>query len=423
MGVLSADAQETDALGTYTPYSLYGLGDIAKQGTANNKSMGGIGIGVRDNRYINYMNPAAITERDTLAFMLDFGLNSSNFFSSSRVSGSDKKASTAYNAFNIQNFVLTAPIYRKSAFVVGITPFSHIGYKFEDTENDPVLVSKYGDIKYQKYGEGTVNQLFLGGAMNFMKDFSVGVQYIYYFGALNRYSNILFNSDNSFRSTQTGWDYSLGGHGVKVGLQYFTRLGEKKNYTLTVGASYRMAANIKGDYTRFAYAVGASTDTVMHETTNNAKIKLPDEFAVGLSLRKTDKWLVGVDYTMNNWKKSAFSKTPGVEITTNTAYSVNLGVEYTPNRYDIRYYLKRVTYRAGAYYDRTYMKLGSQSINAYGVTVGFSLPIYRYYNALNLAVDVGQRGKLKNNLIKETYVQFHIGISLHDIWFVKYRYE
>ena len=54
-------AQTTDGLGTYTPYSLFGLGDIEKMGTAVNKGMGGIGVGVRDNRVINYLNPASIT--------------------------------------------------------------------------------------------------------------------------------------------------------------------------------------------------------------------------------------------------------------------------------------------------------------------------------------------------------------------------
>ncbi|MBR5184166.1 MAG: hypothetical protein IKW15_06830, partial [Bacteroidales bacterium] len=61
--VFSAKAQTTDALGTYTPYSLFGVGELEKQGTSFNKGMGGIGVCVRDNRYINYNNPASITER------------------------------------------------------------------------------------------------------------------------------------------------------------------------------------------------------------------------------------------------------------------------------------------------------------------------------------------------------------------------
>ena len=52
--------------GAYSPYSIYGIGDISKEGTAYNKSMGGVGIATRNNRYINYLNPAAVTARDSL---------------------------------------------------------------------------------------------------------------------------------------------------------------------------------------------------------------------------------------------------------------------------------------------------------------------------------------------------------------------
>ena len=38
--VVSLKAQTTDALGTYTPYSLFGLGEIEKPGTALNRGMG-----------------------------------------------------------------------------------------------------------------------------------------------------------------------------------------------------------------------------------------------------------------------------------------------------------------------------------------------------------------------------------------------
>ena len=64
--------------GAYSPYSIYGIGDIAKEGTAYNKSMGGTGIATRNRRFINYMNPAAVTARDTLSFMADFGLVQKN---------------------------------------------------------------------------------------------------------------------------------------------------------------------------------------------------------------------------------------------------------------------------------------------------------------------------------------------------------
>ena len=73
----SVSAQD-GTYGAYSPYSIYGIGDISKEGTAYNKSMGGTGIANRNRKFINYLNPAAVTARDTLSFMADFGLVQSN---------------------------------------------------------------------------------------------------------------------------------------------------------------------------------------------------------------------------------------------------------------------------------------------------------------------------------------------------------
>ena len=242
-GGYGAKGQNTDALGTYTPYSLYGLGNIEKQGTAVNRAMGGIGTALRSNRYINYMNPASITNRDTLSFMLDFGGDQKNIYSTDGIS------KTAYNTGNVKSFIFSAPIYKKSALIVGIVPYSNIGYKFENMESDPALVSQYGDIRYRKYGEGSINQLFVGGAMNFLKNFSIGAQYIYYFGSLDRYSNVLFGTDASIRSITTGWDYSLGASSVKAGLQYFREFGE-----MEFGETIRRIVKLDHDATMKAFS-------------------------------------------------------------------------------------------------------------------------------------------------------------------------
>ena len=55
----SAAQNITDALGTHTPYSMFGVGEVTRPGTSLNRGMGGIGVGLRDNRYINYLNPAS----------------------------------------------------------------------------------------------------------------------------------------------------------------------------------------------------------------------------------------------------------------------------------------------------------------------------------------------------------------------------
>ena len=260
--------------------------------------------------------------------------------------------------------------------------------------------------------------------MNITKNISVGAEYIYYFGALDRYSNVLFTTDGSMRSLETGFDYALGSSSGRVGAQYFGNLNKEKGVILTLGATYRFATKLKGDYTRFAYAKGAVTDTVMHVEKDDYQVRIPEEIAVGFSVKKKDKWLFGADYSRQDWSGEKFETVSSdfdCEPVTSSYYKV--GFEFIPNKYDIRYYMKRVTYRIGAYYEQSYLKVGGKQINAAGVTVGMSLPIYRMYNAVNIAVDFGQRGSTKNNLVRERYVQLLLNISLHDIWLVKLRFQ
>ena len=414
--VYAVYAQTTDALGTYTPYSLFGIGDITKQGTAFNNGMGGIGTGVRDNRFINYNNPASITERDTLSFMLDFGVNQKNIMST------DGEVKSGFNTANMHNIVFTAPIYKKSALIVGITPYSSIGYKFRSVETNKELVSKYGNIVYQKYGTGSINQLFVGGAMNFLKHFSFGAEFIYYFGALDKYSNVMFSSDASARDLSTGWDYSVNAVSARAGLQYFGEIG--KNTTLTIGATYRFKSSLDGDFTRYACTTSSSQiDTVMFSTNPSYKVDIPMEFSAGFSIKKKDKWMIGFDYSRQDWQGSFYGETPGVDFRPSVASSYKVGFEFIPNRYDIRYYMKRATYRFGAYYDQTYVNVGGNQVSAAGITLGMSMPIFRWYNALSWSVDFGQRGSLENNMVRERYVQFNVNFNLHDMWFIKKRYQ
>lgn len=410
-------AQTTDALSTYTPYTLFGIGELSKQGTSFNKAMGGIGVGVRDKRYINFINPASLTYRDTMSFMTDFGVEQKNIY------GADPDTKSAFNTFNMNHFIVSFPTFRRSAMVMGLVPFSDVGYKFEEKETDPEIINRYGDISYQKFGVGGLSKAFIGVAYQFTDRLSAGLEADYYFGTIDRNSNINFNTSNTYRSIITGWDYVIGAFGGKAGIQYSMPL--KNAYELTLGATYSFKTSLKGDVTRYAKAMtnSGTIDTTYMETSNDVGIKLPSELAAGFSLKKGDKWIIGADFVRQDWSETSFRETPGVDFTTSASTQFKAGFEYTPNRNDIRYYLKRVSYRAGVYYENSYMNLNGNNIKSTGVTLGINLPVYTDHNAVGLAVDMGQRGSLKNNLIRERYIMFIINIHLHDIWFKKFRYD
>jgi hypothetical protein len=409
--------------GAYSPYSVFGIGDISKQGTAFNKGMGGVGIATRNRRFINYMNPAAVTARDTLSFMADFGLSQKNTI---YTQGGLRSAN---NTFNIYDFIMSFPIWKSSAFMVGITPFSDVGYKFSHIETDPNIIGNTGNITYDSYGNGSVYQIFFGAGATFWKNLSVGAEAIYYFGNIDKVTNMTY-SDASYRSINSGSDLSVRGVTGKFGLQYEQKLGG--DVSMVIGATYRLATNMNGYAENFRFAnQSAVSDTLSYkvDTLGREKLRIGDELGVGISVRGGEKWNAEFNYTRSNWKNSGIDNAPGFSVIgdmtfrTTVSQSFRAGFEITPNRNDIRYYLKTCTYRAGLYFDQEYYTVNNINVNTFGITIGATLPVFRLYNGLTVGVDFGQRAADRQGMIRERYVMFNIGFNIHDIWFQKPRYN
>ena len=409
--------------GAYSPYSIYGIGDISKEGTAYNKSMGGVGIANRNNRFINIQNPAAVTARDSLAFMADFGLVQGNTV----YSQGDRKS--AHNTFNIYDFVMTFPIYRSSAFKVGITPYSDMGYDFSSVETNPEIIGNTGNITYDSYGSGSVYQAFFGAGVTFWKRLSVGADMIYYFGNLDKITNMDY-SDASYRSLNSGSELTVRGLTGKFGLQYEQKLGG--DVSMVIGATYKLGTNMKGYSTNYRYANQSSvTDTLKYNVDTLAKtgVRFADEIGVGIAFKGGDKWSAEFDYIRSDWRGTGLDKAAGFAVngqsvfTSAVSQSFRAGFEIVPNRNDIRYYMKTCSYRVGVYYDQAYYKMDGNNVNSMGITLGMTLPVFKLYNGISIGVDLGQRASARNNMIRERYATFNIGFNIHDIWFRKVQYQ
>ena len=415
-------AQE-GAHSSYSPYSIYGIGDVMSEGTAFNKGMGGVGVATRNKRFINYMNPASVTARDSLSFMADFGLEQKNTF----YRQGDVKSGN--NTFNIYDFVMSFPIYKSSAFMVGVTPFSDVGYDFSSIEKNPEIIGNTGNISYDSYGTGGIYQLFVGAGVTFWDKLSVGAQAIYYLGNIDKITNMNY-SNSSYRSLNSGNELSISAFTGKFGLQYEQKLGG--DVSMIIGATYRIGTEMKGYATEYRYANLASlSDTLRYnvDTLAGAGVRIADEIGVGIAIRKGDKWTAEFNYLRSDWTKSGFERSRGFSVdgdskfTSTVSQSFRAGFEIVPNRNDIRYYLKKCAYRAGVYYDQSYYKLDGNNVNSLGFTLGITLPVFRLYNGLSLGVDVGQRASTRNNMIRERYAKFVIGFNIHDLWFRKVQYQ
>jgi hypothetical protein len=160
-------------------------------------------------------------------------------------------------------------------------------------------------------------------------------------------------------------------------------------------------------------------DTVVNEE-EKGKIILPFNAGFGAMFKKGNRWLIGSDFSLQNWKDySGFNENDSLA----NSWRVSAGFQFTPNERAIKSYWKTVQYRFGFHYEQTYLQLHDNQLNEYGLSIGFGLPVKRSAAMLHLSGEVGRRGTVSGNLIEENYLKLSIGFTLNDRWFIKPKFD
>lgn len=390
---------------TNSPYTRFGYGEIADNGSGMSKTMGGTSIGIRSSTSINSANPAAYSSIDSLTFMFEFG----GVGRLSQFSTSEGKLNV-FNG-NIEYLNFQFPLSRSLAVSGGLLPYSFVGYDF--SQLDSIAQTTASGTDYVHYiqsftGEGSINQAYLGFGLQLGKHLSLGVNGSYLFGNILNHHKLIFDSIN-FSSTYKSSSLRVQDLNLRYGLQYFTDLN--KNTKLTLGAVFENKSKLNGEY-----AIGISgVDTI---SSNSDDFESPMVIGGGVSLEYKDKFLVGADVLYHNWSDASFF---GVKDSLKDRMKVSLGGEYLPNS-NSKNYLKKTTYRLGAFITNDYLGIGSDVYN-YGITFGFGLPTKGSKSIFNVGVEYGKIGTTSNNLIQENYWKFTLNTTFNERWFFKRRFE
>ena len=418
----SAAFAQGGEFGAYHPYSVFGVGDILQPGSAYNRTMGGVGIATRNVRYINQLNPAAVTARDSLSFMCDFSVYLDN-----RVfHEADRKS--ARNTMNINDLMMSFPIFKSSAMMMGIAPFSSTGYDFGYYEDDPRVISEVGNLYYSFYGQGSIYQGFIGAGVTFFDRISIGAQWTHYFGNVSKTRPVTAVSASALGFI-SGTTQEIFADGAKLGIQYEQLVGKK--FKVCVGATYRTPAYFSGYVTNYMSSDGSAEGDyiqVQTDTLQNLPVRvgIAPEWGVGISVNYLNKFRAEVNYTRSDWSGMNLDKFEGFScegFSLGVSQAFRFGLEYTPNRNDVRYYFKRCAYRLGGYWQTGYYSYQGSRVVSRGITFGVTLPVFRWSNGITLGADIGKNGALDRSGIDETYFKFSLGLNLFDIWFQKPKYE
>lgn len=419
------------SLNSYSPYSLYGLGDMSTLGNGNLRAMGGAGTAFRGthltpfNTSLNYLNPASYSSMPRQSFLLNVGVEGQSYYLKQ---GGIK---SSYSSINVRDIGVMLPLAKGVGFAFTVTPFSSVGYRFEDKLYDQELQGTVGSITKYYEGDGDVTQFKAGVGVQIGSRMSVGVEAIYLKGLIDRIQEVYFSNEfgqAGFTNTYSSMSEDISKFTFMAGLQYNVISTSKK--VLTLGATYRMGIKLNPRMEHYVPSTSNDPDpTYLSRSTGN--LELPDEFSIGFYYH-TSKLSVGADYTFANWgdrNKNLSDVNVDGDLTmkyTNTS-GFRAGVQYTPNRIAVRSFFKRLTYRAGVRYQQSYMEFGGKRIDDKAVTLGVGMPVsYMSRSAFDFGVEYGQRGTTSRNLIKVNYLKFSVGFSFmgdSDFWFVKKKYD
>jgi hypothetical protein len=425
--VIAFAAHSQSTATSSSPYSRYGIGDINPQLLPQNIGMGGIGVATNKISMfntINVVNPAAYGAINLTT--IDVGLYA-NFLTLGQTGSTSQKNSN----FRLSHIAFAIPVTKRSALSFGLLPYSERGYSYTKSVKGTGSTSAADTnvTNYNYSGDGGLSKAYMGYGFGIGKHLLLGGNVSYIFGNLKDISTTEIPNLAGTTNSKVEQTNSIGGLNYDYGIQYSFDFSETRHLILGYSASAGTKLNSQSSYIVSQYFNDASgnqnvaVDSVVSRQDPKSKIKLPQINRFGISFQNDGKFLVGADYTTGQWSGLTVA---GVNQGLQNSKTFNVGGQYTPNIATLRNYFASVDYRLGAIYDETYMVINNTRIKRYAGTFGLGLPLrpnYGSFYKINISAEIGQRGSLVNGLVKENYVNIHLGFTLNDRWFQKYKFD
>ncbi len=433
-----------------SPFSRYGLGDRAPGTNIMTRGMGGVSAASNDYFNINYSNPATYaffySTNEEKSRKLSYGravLNIGVNYEGRRTIDPGTNKSFTSNNIIFSNVGLGLPLRKNWGLAFGLRPVHAIDYKLIDssqiTDAATGRVIDKGQTLYE--GTGGLNLGYFGTGVKFKTGensfLGLGMNGGYMFGKKDYTTRRSIHNDsinyaNGFRRTKT----ALGGLYFDAGVQYQFKISSKMYLGLGAFGNWQQKLNATRDQTAGTYVYSSTSgyavvDTVLNQSGIKGNLIYPAEVTAGFLLQKPQDmmgkesgWLVGIDFTRNNWDQYRFYGQPDSSVKSN--WTAKFGAELRPARK--ANYFSNAAYRFGVFTGPDYI-YPSKTLSTYGLTVGMGLPLANYNqqakgqaSQINLAFEYIKRGS-NSNVMKEDLYRLSVGFSLTDFWFIKRRYE
>lgn len=393
---------------TNSPYTRYGYGQLADQGSGNSKGMGGIGYGLRDRFQTNFANPASYTTIDSLTFMFDGGVSLQNTnFDDGTVKKNAKNSSFDY-------ITMLFRLSKRASMSIGMLPYSNVGYSMYSTgktEDETPYVNTYS-------GDGGLHQLYLGAGFKVLNNLSVGVNVSYLWGDITHRRDQSFSSNANAMSLTTINGMEVTSYKLDFGAQYTHQFSKKHKATLGVVFSPGHDLDNKS-YVQEVFG-NSTTGYTSSEKELSHKMGIPTTYGAGATYVYDDRLTLGMDVMFQKWSGVKFMDNADAF---NNRTKIALGAEFIPS-FVSRSYFANIKYRLGAYYSKPYYKIsGMSAADEYGITGGFGLPLPRSRSVLSISAQYVKTKGTEARFLNENTLRLCVGVTFNERWFWKRKVE
>ena len=437
-------AQGSAAVNAYSPYTMFGIGELNTIGTTAMRALGGVGVAWRSSQMPSMLNPAGYSATARKSFIFNFGAEANFLQNTQNKYAADgafsHRAKNAKNTANFHEIAVQMPLAKGLGLGVSLMPYSSVGYKMKGIEKSDEIVGNIGTATYDYSGDGDVTEVKLGVGWEFVKNLSVGIAAKYYWGHIkHNYSSTVtgdYVGPGDYNAVIGLDDYAISSFKFQVGVQWSIINTNKR--VLTLGATYDYGGPLRPKVVQSRYLNNNYSTSVSVES-NRSQMRLPHKVVAGI-MYQDPKFTAGAEYEFAAWgggNAGYFEEEMygGMKVRYVDTHTAKLGIEYTPNRFDVRNYLRRIAYRFGCRYSNYYQSYGGHMIPQVALTAGLGFPLkFMGASSIDVCFEYGYRGTgatmmsdmgQRVGLIKQNYFKIGLGFSLfgEDYWFVRPKFD
>ena len=371
--------------GSSYSYASYGL--VEYRPNIRALGMGGVNVAVPSSYTINFNNPAGLIGLQMTRFEGSF------YYEGVKVSNSAQSAFS--NSVNLNHIAFAIPFGKNVAASFGLARYSKVEYSYEKT-------SSFSGVNYtEKFvGDGGLRQMSFTLAGRVHKQWTLGLSAQYLLGSIQRNWQVIWNSGD-FSNTSDARTEHFGGLRWVAGGIY----GYQKFHFGTYVA-------LSTDMTKKVLQIDALGDTTLQRYGQSAS---PFEVGVGATYDLNRRYLLGMDIVYSGWNGvKAFANNQDNRNTVRLA----LGAERKPSASISSPYFEKWHYRGGFYFQNMYASGAAKKFsNEYFVTAGFGMPFNKDKNVLDVTFELGQRGSVSANTVRDRIFRINFSVSGGERWF------